>query len=66
MVSLLGPLLGMIAVGLGAVWLIRTNWSTLPPVIQTGLKLVGVGIAVGGFAFSVWRESRGIDEHPGF
>lgn len=66
LVSLLGPLLGVVAVGLGAVWLIRTNWASFPPLVQSGLKVVGIGVAVGSFAFSVWRESRGRDEHPGF
>lgn len=66
LVSLLGPVLALVAAATAAVWLIRANWATFPPGIQTALKLLGIGLAVASFAFSVWRESRSTEQPRGF
>ena len=64
LVSMLGPVLGIIAVAAGLVWLVRENWASFPHGMQTGLKLLGIAFAVASFAFSVWRESRSAEQPP--
>jgi len=64
LVSMLGPVLAVVAVATGMVWLIREKWASFPPAVQTGLKLLGIAFAVASFAFSVWRESRSADQPP--